>query len=65
MTGNIRRKPSSRNRDPLPLFDWAESQRRLYARPTAAERMLRRLGHTPSSAKLYASLAGYNVQGDE
>lgn len=49
----------------LPLFDWADAQRRLIGRPTAAERLLRRCGYSPSSAKLYASLAGLPVRGDE
>lgn len=63
----MRKKYTNRNRmaKALPLFDWADAQRRLIGRPTAAERMLRRRGCSPSSAKLYASLAGFPVQGDD
>lgn len=48
----------------LPLFDWSDAQRRLATRPTSAERLLRRRGYSPATAKLYAALAGLPVQGD-
>ena len=56
----------TRNRNPrklksLPLFDWADVQRRLVDRPTAAERLFRSRGYSNSAAKLLASKAGYPV----
>lgn len=54
------RKPQS-----LPLFEWADTQRRLVGRPTAADRFLRSRGHSPSMARPFASLAGLPAQGDD
>ena len=65
MSIKLTRKRHSRKLNSLPLFEWADAQRRLVSRPTAAERMLRRRGCSPSIAKLYASLAGLPVQGDD
>ena len=54
----------TRKLNSLPLFEWADSQRRLIGRPTGAERMFRSQGYSPSHAKLLASNAGYPVEGD-
>ena len=64
MKRTVNRLRRARKYNPLPLFEWAESQRRLHGRPSAAERMLRHRGYAPSTAALLASLAGFPVEGD-
>lgn len=60
LTRNRRaRKPKS-----LPLFEWADAQRRLIGRPTSAERLFRSRGYSNAVAKLLASQAGFPVEGD-
>ena len=60
----LTRNRHSRKLNSLPLFEWADAQRRLIGRPTAAERMFRSQGYSPSHAKLLACNAGYPVEGD-
>jgi len=64
MERNVTRIRRVRKPQSLPLFEWADTQRRLVGRPTAAERMFRSQGYSPSHAKLLASNAGYPVDGD-
>ena len=60
----IRAMRRARNSKPLPLFEWANLQRNSRQVPSPAERRLRRCGFKPSTAALYASLAGFPVEGD-
>ncbi len=64
MKRNVTRIGRARKSQSLPLFEWADTQRRLVGRPTAAERMFRSKGYSPSHAKLLAGNAGYPVEGD-
>jgi hypothetical protein len=64
MSIKLTRNRRTRKLNSLPLFDWADAQRRLVARPTAAERLFRSRGYSNSAAKLLASKAGYPVEGD-
>lgn len=65
MSIKLTRNRCSRKLNSLPLFAWADAQRRLIGRPTAAERMFRSQGYSPSHARLLASQAGFPVEGDE
>lgn len=64
MSIKLTRNRRTRKLNSLPLFDWADAQRRLIDRPTAAERLFRSRGYSNSAAKLLASKAGYPVEGD-
>lgn len=64
MSIKLTRNRNSRKPKSLPLFDWADAQRRLSDRPTAAERLFRSRGYSNTAAKLLASKAGYPVEGD-
>ena len=64
MSIKLTRNRHSRKPNSLPLFEWADAQRRLYGRPTAAERIFRVRGYPPSVARLLASQAGFPVEGD-
>lgn len=55
---------AARNPKQLPLFEWAVMQPSPRLVPSPAERRLRRYGFKPSTAALYASLAGFPVEGD-
>lgn len=59
MTRNISRRRRARNEGSLPLFDWAETQRRQTARTPAARQLQRRFGFNGPTAALYAALAGF------
>lgn len=61
----ISERRRARNPKPLPLFQWAAFQPANRQIPTLAERRLLRSGFSPSTAALYASLAGLPVEGDQ
>lgn len=65
MPSKVRQRALARNPSQLPLVEWADQQRQPKRQlPTPAERRLRRCGFKPSTAALYASLAGFPVAGD-
>lgn len=64
MKRNVTRIRCTRKPKSLPLFEWADSHRRLIGRPTVAERLLRSHGYSDSVARLIASQAGFPVEGD-
>lgn len=59
MQRNVSRGRRARNNGGLPLFDWADAQRRQPGRTPAARYLQRRFGLSGSTAALYASLAGF------
>lgn len=59
MQRNVSRRRRARNDGGLPLFDWAETQRRQTARTPAGRYVQRRFGFNGPTAALYASLAGF------
>jgi hypothetical protein len=65
MKRNVTRNRRTRKLKSLPLFEWADAQRRLIGRPTSAERLFRGRGYSASVARLLASQAGFPVEGDE
>lgn len=63
MSSNLARARTARNCDPLPLFAWALKAHGRRPRQTYAVRHVQRLANlSPSSAALYASLAGLPVE---
>lgn len=64
MSMKLTRNRHSRKPNSLPLFEWADAQRRLIGRPTAGERLFRSRGYPASLARLLASKAGFPVEGD-
>ena len=65
MKRSVSRRCCRRNMNPLPLLEWADSQRRREpARCMAAREMQRRGAYSPSVAMLMARLAGLHVEED-
>jgi hypothetical protein len=65
MKRKLTRRRRARNDHNLPLFEWADSVRRCpWARSRAAREIQRRGAYPPSTATLYARLAGFNVEED-
>lgn len=64
MSIKLPRNRHTRKLKSLPLFEWADAQRRLIGRPTAAERLFRSRGYSEAVARLLASQAGFPVEGD-
>ena len=65
MKRKLSQRGGSRNMNPLPLLEWADSQRRREpARCMAAREMQRRGAYSPSVAMLMARLAGLPVEED-
>lgn len=58
MAKHIRPSRRARNRNPLPLFEWAARLRPHEQVPSLAVRRLQRQGFSASAAALYADLAG-------
>ncbi len=61
MPKNLTRRRRARNDAPLPLFEWADSVQRR-ALPRAAAHVQRLCNVSPSVARLYAELAGLNLE---
>ena len=59
MKRNVTRRRRARNDCGLPLFDFADAQRRQPARTAAARDLQRRFGFDGPTAAVYASLAGF------
>lgn len=64
MKRNLSRRCRTRNDGGLPLFDWADAQRRQPGRTPAARHIQRRFGFAGPTAALYASLAGFPSEGE-
>jgi hypothetical protein len=65
MKRKVTRRHRARNDHNHPLFEWADSVRRCPWAPSRAAREIQRRGaYPPSTATLYARLAGLHV-GDE
>ena len=65
MRTKIDRRRCRRNRQDLPLLDWADRRRRREpARSIAAREMQRRGAYSPTTATLIARLAGLHVEDD-
>lgn len=64
MQTNVTRRRRARNDGDLPLFDWADAQRRQPGRTPAARHIQRRFGFDGPTAALYASLAGFPGEGE-
>jgi hypothetical protein len=64
MKRNVTRRRRARNDGGLPLFDFADAQRRQPARTAAARDLQRRFGFSGPTASLYASLAGFAGEGE-
>ena len=63
MKRKVTRRRGARNDYELPLFAWADSfRRRQRARSLAAREIQRRGVYPPSTAALYARLAGFHVE---
>ena len=63
MKRKVTRRHRARNHHNLPLFEWADSVRRCpWARSRAAREIQRRGAYPPSTATLYARLAGLHVE---
>jgi hypothetical protein len=64
MKRNVSRRRRARNDGGLPLFDFADAERRQPARTAAARDLQRRFGFSGPTASLYASLAGFAGEGE-
>jgi hypothetical protein len=64
MTRKLARHRRARNDGGVPLFDWADAQRRQPGRTPAARHIQRRFGFDGPTAALYASLAGFPGEGE-
>jgi hypothetical protein len=63
MKRKVTRRRRARNDHELPLFAWADAfRRRPWARSLAAREVQRRGAYPPSTATLYARLAGLHVE---
>ena len=63
MKRKVTRRHRARNDHNLPLFEWAGSVRRCpWARSHAAREIQRRGAYPPSTATLYARLAGLHME---
>jgi len=65
MTRKVTRRRRARNEYDLPLFTWAGAIRRCHRASSLAGREIQRRGaYPPSTATLYAHLAGFHVEED-
>jgi len=63
MTRKVTRRRRARNDYDLPLFAWADALRRCRRACSLAGREIQRRGaYPPSTATLYARLAGFHVE---
>jgi hypothetical protein len=65
MSRKLPRRRRARNDYDLPLFAWADALRRRHRACSPAGREIQRRGaYPPSTATLYAHLAGFHVEED-
>ena len=64
MSIKLTRNRHSRKPNSTRLSGWEDAQRRIIGRPTAADRLFRVQGYSPSVARLQATEVGFPTEGD-